>query len=230
MTILTLGSDPPIEVTLRRSAQARRMTLRVSRLDGRVTLTLPRGTAERDAKAFAEDRYTWIRQHVSAHVKPALVGVGSCIPVLGQRRRVVSGDGRRIVLSEDKIAVPGAPEQVGRKVQAWLKATARSELAFASDQYSKALGRSYSKLTLRDTRSRWGSCTTAGGLMYSWRLVMAPAEVLAYVAAHEVAHLAEMNHSAAFWSTLEELYGDYRAPKAWLRKEGHALHAYRFVD
>ena len=66
--------------------------------------------------------------------------------------------------------------------------------------------------------------------MYSWRLIMAPAEVLTYVAAHEVAHLAEMNHSPAFWDTVERLYGDYRAAKAWLRREGHSLHAYRFAD
>lgn len=230
MTVLTLLGDPQIDVTLRRSKQARRMTLRVSRLDGRVTLTLPRGVAEREAQAFADERGDWIRQHLSQHVPPSVIGLGAEVPVLGQMRRIVAGSKRGVTLSDDSVAVSGAPEQVGRKLQAWLRATARSELAFASDQYAAALGKPYTKLTLRDTRSRWGSCTSAGGLMYSWRLIMAPAEVLAYVAAHEVAHLAEMNHSDAFWSTVERLYGDYRPPKAWLRKEGHALHAYRFVD
>ena len=143
-------------------------------------------------------------------------------------RRIIPGTGRGIVLGETEIAVPGAPEQVGRKLHAWLKQLARSELAFASDSYAQALGRSYSKLTIRDTRSRWGSCTSQGGLMYSWRLIMAPAEVLSYVAAHEVAHLEEMNHSSAFWDTVARLYGDYKPPKSWLRREGHRLHGYLF--
>ncbi len=225
-----LQGDPPIEVTLRRSARARRITLRVSRMDGRVTLTLPRGVPEAEALDFAERREGWIRDQLGRGVTPVTVGFGSEVPVLGEARRVVPGSGRRILHSAGEIAVPGPEPQVGRRLQAWLKQTARSELAFASDTYARALGRGYEKITLRDTRSRWGSCSSAGALMYSWRLIMAPAEVLAYVAAHEVAHLAEMNHSPAFWATLERIHGDYRAPRAWLRREGHRLHGYRFTD
>lgn len=230
MSDAILQGNPPVSVTLRRSVRARRMTLRVSRMDGRVTLTLPRGVAESEAMAFANERAAWIRKHLAQHVAPALVSYGSDIPVLGQSRKVVQGQGRRVVLTDTEIAVPGAADQVGRKVQAYLKALARSELAYASDRYAGALGRPYSKLTIRDTRSRWGSCSSSGGLMYSWRLIMAPAEVLAYVAAHEVAHLAEMNHSARFWAQVTALYGDYAAPRAWLRREGHALHQFRFTD
>jgi len=90
------------------------------------------------------------------------------------------------------------------------------------------LGRSYARLSLRDTRSRWGSCTSDGGLMYSWRLIMAPPEVLDYVAAHEVAHLAQMNHSPAFWAEVTKIYGDYAAPRNWLRANGSTLHRYKF--
>ncbi|MFK7877487.1 MAG: M48 family metallopeptidase [Paracoccaceae bacterium] len=230
MDDLTLYGTPNIDVILRRSAQARRMTLRVSRLDGRVTLTLPKKAALRDAADFAQQREPWIRKHLDQHVSSQPVTLGQVIPILGADRTITSGEGRAISLSDDQIAVPGPPAQVGRKLQAWLKTTARSELAYASDQYAALLGKPYAKLTLRDTRSRWGSCTSAGGLMYSWRLIMAPVEVLTYVAAHEVAHLAEMNHSPAFWNTLEGLYGDYRPPKTWLRKHGHALHRYRFDD
>ena len=127
------------------------------------------------------------------------------------------------------IVVPDAVT-AGTKVKALLKARARDMLATVSDDYAAALGRPYTRLTLRDTRSRWGSCTSDGGLMYSWRLIMAPPEVLHYVAAHEVAHLQEMNHSAAFWAVVEQLYGDYAAPRRWLRKEGDRLHRVTFGD
>lgn len=225
-----LKGEPPVPLRLRRSARARRLTLRVSKTDGTVTLTLPQGFCEADALAFAEERRAWICKHLASYVPPARVGLGSDVPVLGVSRRVTHGAGRAVVLSDTGLAVPGPNAQTGRKLQAYLKQLARSELAFASDTYAAALGKSYTKLTLRDTRSRWGSCTSEGALMYSWRLIMAPAEVLSYVAAHEVAHLAEMNHSPRFWSLVDDLYGDVRSAKAWLRTHGHDLHRYRFSD
>ena len=230
MQSLRLQGNPEIDVTLRRSARARRMTLRVSRLDGRVTLTVPRGVAEAEMWAFVDERRDWIAKHLATQTPRTQAGLGAKLPVLGELRHIVPGKGRRVVLSDTEITVPGPKDQVGAKLQAWLKQMARSELSFASDQYAKALGHSYSKLTLRDTTSRWGSCTSDGGLMYSWRLIMAPAEVLTYVAAHEVAHLQEMNHSSAFWDLVEQLYGDTRPPRAWLKARGHDLHAIRFTD
>ncbi|THH36790.1 M48 family peptidase [Aliishimia ponticola] len=228
MSNMILQGEPPVEVTIRRSARARRMTLRVSRMDGRVTLTLPRGASEAEARAFAGARADWIRKHLAETAPHHGVGIGSDIPILGEMRHIVPGAGRRVVLQDSQIAIPGPPDQAGRKLEAWLKQTARSKLAYASDQYAQRLGREYSRITLRDTRSRWGSCSSAGALMYSWRLIMAPAEVLTYVAAHEVAHLAEMNHSKAFWDTVQRIYGDYDAARGWLRADGHRLHQYRF--
>ena len=112
----------------------------------------------------------------------------------------------------------------------FLKFAARDRLAGMSDHYAGLLGRSFAGITLRDPRSRWGSCSARGRLMYSWRLIMAPDAVLAYVAAHEVAHLSEMNHSPRFWAVVDGLYGDTRMPRDWLRREGATLHRYRFDD
>lgn len=228
MSTVILQGEPPVEVAVRRSARARRMTLRVSRFDGRVTLTLPCGVAETEAQAFAGERADWIRKHLSERVEETIVAPGGTIPLLGETRRLVRGSGSRVLLSDAEIAVGGSDAQFARKLAAWLKQTARSELAFASDSYAAQLGVTYSKLTMRDTRSRWGSCTSNGGLMYSWRLIMAPAEVLSYVAAHEVAHLVEMNHSRKFWDVVHRLYGDHAEPRRWLRTQGHTLHQYRF--
>ncbi len=222
-----LDGDPPVALVLRRSARARRISLRVSRLDGRVTLTLPPGVPEREALAFARDRADWIRGHLGDMAPSVAVAPGTDLPVEGRLRRIEAAGGRRILLDEDRIAVPGDP--IGPRLQAFLKARARDRLAAASDRHAAALGLPYARLSLRDPRSRWGSCSSRGTLMYSWRLILAPCEVLDYVCAHEVAHLAEMNHSDRFWSVVRQLYGPYEAERRWLRTEGGALHRFVFT-
>ncbi len=226
----TLPGNPPIAVTLRRSAQARRLSLRLSQLDGRVTLTLPRRLPEAEAIGFLREKEGWLRGHLEQRGADVWIAAGARLPIGGELRRIVPGQGRSLRLGDGVIEVPGPEERFAARLLGWLKAEARNRLAEASDRHSAALGLPYSRLTLRDTRSRWGSCTADGGLMYSWRLVMAPPEVLDYVAAHEVAHLAQMNHSPAFWAVVEQLYGDWRPARRWLQVEGASLHRYRFGD
>jgi len=223
-----LPGNPPVELTLRYSSRARRISLRVSGIDGRVTLTLPKGVSERAALEFAQEKASWLRAQLSKQPDGVDVGMGSWLPIEGTPCMLITGKGRRVILTNNTLLVPGPVESASRRVQAWLKTRARDRLAAASDHYAAQLGRSYAKLTLRDTRSRWGSCTSDGGLMYSWRLILAAPEILRYVAAHEVAHLAEMNHSPAFWAHVEKLYPDYNIPRRWLRQNGAELHRYRF--
>jgi predicted metal-dependent hydrolase len=118
----------------------------------------------------------------------------------------------------------------GTRVKAFMKLQARDALAAASDRYAAAVGKSYARLSLRDTRSRWGSCSSQGVLMYSWRLIMAPPQVLDYVAAHEVAHLVEMNHSQAFWDVVEDIFPNHKPCRKWLREHGDKLHRVQFGD
>ena len=225
-----LPGNPPVELTLRRSPRARRISLRVSGLDGMVTLTLPRGVSEGEALDFARSKGDWLRAQLQGQPGLVPVGWGGEIPVEGQILRIARGNGRRVLRDGGVLRVPGPEEGTATRLQAFLKTLARDRLATASDRYAAVIDRAYTRLTLRDTRSRWGSCTAQGGLMYSWRLVMAPPEVLEYVAAHEVAHLQEMNHSPAFWALVERLMPGYRGPRQWLRTEGAALHRYRFGD
>lgn len=225
-----LQGHPDISLTLRRSSRARRITLRISQLDGRVTLTLPRGVTEAAGVEFAREKAPWIRKHLARRVEDIAVGLGQEIPVAGQPRLIIRGTGRSVRLEGDNLLVPGQDAAVPRRVMVFLKALARDRLAAASDRYAAELGRSYSGISIRDTRSRWGSCSSAGRLMYSWRLIMARPDVLNYVAAHEVAHLAQMNHSPAFWAEVTKLFGPYDRQRNWLRKEGNALHRYRFGD
>ncbi|MDR7123740.1 SprT family zinc-dependent metalloprotease [Pseudotabrizicola sp. 4114] len=223
-----LPGSPPVEITLRRSARTRRFSLRVSRLDGRVTLSMPLRARESEALRFAAEQEGWIRQTLAQMPGRQVVGLGDLIPVEGQMRQLVAGAGRSVRLEGDSLFIPGDPAQAGVRAGAFLKVLARDRLAAACDRHAARLGRRYTRLTLRDTRSRWGSCAHDGALMFSWRLIMAPAPVLDYVAAHEVAHLAQMNHSPAFWAVVEQLFPRWQVQRSWLHAEGQVLHGYVF--
>ncbi len=223
---ITLSDKPDVEILLRRSARARRLSLRVSQLDGRVTMTVPKGISEREARRFAAEKSDWISKALAKVGDTVEVTPGAVLPIEGVPRTVLSGTGRAARLLPGTLMVPGG--RPGVAAAALLKHMARDRLAEAVGRYSAEVGRVAGRLTLRDTRSRWGSCSAEGNLMFSWRLILAPAEVLDYVAAHEVAHLVHMNHSAHFWSVVRDLCPDYERHRHWLRREGHALHRYRF--
>lgn len=223
--------DQIIKVSLRLSARAKRLSLRVSRLDGRVTLTMPKQAHLRDAEGFVRDRENWIRKNLDATPAPLIPRPGGTVLYAGTAHNLTPTGGRAARLGNGEILLPLlAPEKTGPRLAALFKHHARLRLHAASDHYAGMLGQTYSSISLRDTRSRWGSCSTEGRLMYSWRLIMAPPEVLDYVAAHEVAHLAQMNHSPAFWAHVAKLMPDYQTPRIWLRKNGALLHAVKFRD
>jgi predicted metal-dependent hydrolase len=222
-----LSDYPTIGATLRRSRQAKRLSLRISSLDGRITITGPHFVPESTFQDFLDSKAEWILAN-HKHIERIIVDDGASVPVLGKPHVIGTTNMRKISVVDDQILVPQHRSSIGAQVQGVLKSLARDHLAQASDRYAQRLGHSYQSLRLRDTRSRWGSCSSDGHLMYSWRLVMAPRGVLNYVAAHEVAHLVEMNHSKSFWSVVYDIYGDYEQPRDWLRTSGNQLHRYDF--
>lgn len=222
-----LPGNPPVAVQLRRSPRAKRFSLRVSRSDGRVSLSLPIWAPEAEALAFLRSREGWLRRHLDAAPGAKLARIGAEIPVCGRPCEVVAGTGRAARLVDGRIFVPQDARQAYR-IKALLTALARERLAEAVARHAETLGRVPGRLTLRDTRSRWGSCSAKGDLMFSWRLIMAPPDVLDYVAAHEVAHLVEMNHSPAYWRVCARLRPDYGTHRDWLRRNGADLLAWRF--
>jgi predicted metal-dependent hydrolase len=222
-----LPGDPPVPVALRRSARARRLSLRISGTDGRVTLTLPLRTRLGEGLAFLREREPWLRGHLARAPVVLLPAFGTPIPYEGREILLLPAPGRRAVLESDRLLLPSDAESLPARLGATLRALARDRLATACDRHAGAVGRTYRKLTLRDPRSRWGSCTGAGDLMFSWRLVLAPPAVLDYVAAHEVAHLARMDHSPAFWALVTDLCPGWEAQRDWLRAQGATLHRLR---
>jgi predicted metal-dependent hydrolase len=225
--IIQLG-QPPIEITVKRSARARRLSLRVSGVDGRVSLTVPNRSGLSEAEGFLRDKEPWIRKHLDKQPAASAVEPGAMIPVEGVERKIVETATRVVRLHPHWIEVPHGAEKTAPRVRAFLKNLARDRLSAASAHYAQMVGKPFGRITLRDTRSRWGSCTSDGNLMYSWRLVLAPSEVLDYVAAHEVSHLVEMNHSDAYWAVVAKVMPEYKRPRKWLRDNGGALHRVMF--
>ena len=224
-----LPGHPPVDIVLRRSPRTRRFSLRVSQLDGRVTRSIPQRAREAEAMEFVRGQEDWLRGILARRPAHRLVTMGDQIPVEGRLLTLTPGPGRSIKVDGDALLVPGDPAHAGKRAQTYLQTLARDRLAAASDHYAAQIGRKVTRITLRDTRSRWGSCAQDGALMYSWRLVMAAPSVLTYVAAHEVAHMVQMNHSAAYWAVVDRLYPSWQPQRKWLQTEGNRLHSFHFA-
>jgi predicted metal-dependent hydrolase len=223
------GAVYPIE--LRRHRQARRYTLRVRAATRTVVLTMPLRGSLREARTFAERNGGWIAARLKRLPQAIPFADGLELPLRGVPHRIVHRATRGTVWTETGdagalLCVAGNPEHLARRVRDFLKREAKRELEAASRRYAALLGVSVRRVSVRDQTSRWGSCTAAGVLSYSWRLILSPPHVLDYLAAHEVAHLVEMNHSRKFWRVVERICPDWRRARAWLDAHGNALHRY----
>ncbi len=228
MTASLLIGGSPVPVKLRRSARACRISLRVDPQDRAVILVLPSHVAATHGMAFARSKTDWLAARLAA-LPDALPFVdGITLPLLGTEHPVRHCPEERggVWIEGGAILVSGRAEHFSRRLADWLKGRARAEITTRAVPMAVAIDRTAGRISLRDTRSRWGSCTSRGDLAFSWRLVFAPAAVMDYVVAHEVAHLAEMNHSPAFWRTVRKLAADIEGPRAWLRRHGAELHRY----
>jgi hypothetical protein len=223
------GAIHPIQ--LRRHAQARRYTLRVQAASRTVVLTMPLRGSVKEARAFAERSGGWIAARLKRLPQAIPFADGLELPLRGVPHRIAHRAARGTVWIEADgvqpvLCVAGDAEHLARRVRDFLKREAKRDLEIASRRYASALGVAVKRVSVRDQTSRWGSCTAAGVLSYSWRLILAPPYVLDYLAAHEVAHLVEMNHSRRFWRVVARIYPDWQRAKAWLNTHGTALHRY----
>jgi predicted metal-dependent hydrolase len=223
-------------VVLRRHRQARRYTLRIQAATREAIVTMPLRGSVRDATAFAQRHGAWIaaRLHRLPRTLPFIDGV--VIPLRGEPHRITHRKSRGTVWAETAeggeklLCVAGQAPHLGRRITAYLKAEARRDLEAASRRYARELGLRIKHITVRDQSSRWGSCSSTGVLSYSWRLILAPPYVLDYLAAHEVAHLVEMNHSMRFWRLLARICPETKRAKIWLETHGTDLHRYGLSD
>ena len=220
------GIDAPL--TLARGRQ-KHMNLRINPKSGMVHVTAPYYTPEAEVENFVRRNRDWLQAHLSQLAPEMPFADGGEIPLLGQRRVLRHTPGHIGGVRDEghKLTIGGEPSFLPRRVRDYLVARARREITMRAHYYAGALGKKISAITIRDTTSRWGSCSTGGRLSFSWRLVMMPLHVLDYVVAHEVAHLAHMDHSPAFWAQVQTLLGSNPAPaKKWLAANGNRLMRY----
>ncbi|HEV3042815.1 MAG TPA: SprT family zinc-dependent metalloprotease [Roseiarcus sp.] len=220
------------QIALKRLGSARRFTLRVRAASRDVVLTMPARASLKAAREFAERHAAWIGARLNRLPEPVSFEPSRFAPLRGVDHRIVHCPGARGVVwtleaeSGPAICVAGDLAHVARRVTDFLKREARRDLEAAATRYCAALGVQKRRITLRDTTSRWGSCSSTGALNFSWRLILAPPLVLEYLAAHEVAHLVHMNHSAAFWRVTRRLFPETDRAEAWLKAHGADLHRF----
>ena len=218
-------------VRVRRHRQARRYTLRIHSATREVLLTMPPRGSLKQAREFAQKHGGWIAARLERLPEPAPFAHGATLPLRGVDHRIEHRPGARgtvwIEGVEQRIlCVAGEAPHVARRIKDFLKREAKADLEVASRHAAAQLGVAVKRVSIRDQSSRWGSCSTTGVLSYSWRLILAPPFVLEYLAAHEVAHLIEMNHSRRFWRLVERICPHLTRAKTWLDVNGTSLHRY----
>jgi predicted metal-dependent hydrolase len=243
------GLDIPM--LLRRSARARRFSLQVNEARRGATLTMPLYSSFADADEFLSRHLDWLKERVAKLSAPVPFTHGAIIPLRGNahmlrfagvmhRRGVVWieaaedaraapawPEGARVgVRRLPRLYVAGAEEHAPRRLLDWLKRQAHFDLKARVEFHARRLDLTPKRIFVRDQTTRWGSCSTSGALSFSWRLVLAPPFVLDYLAAHEVAHLGNMNHGPRFWALVARTMPRYEQAKAWLGKYGGSLHTY----
>ena len=228
-------------IALKRVSGAQRFTLRVRSATRDVVLTMPMRGSMAAAKEFAERHAAWIGARLRRLPQPVPFAHASEIPYRGSLHRIVHIPGQRlpVVVGTSVIEtgdvmpalfVGGDEPHLSRRLHDFLKREARRELETAVHRYAAQIGKSVKRITVRDTTSRWGSCSMGQVLNFSWRLIMAPPFVLDYLAAHEVAHLMHLNHSPRFWALTRKLSDDTDRAEAWLKANGADLHRYGQAD
>jgi len=221
-------SDISPKLKLNISDRAKRMALRLDPRHRVVHLVVPKRASLRAAYDFAEEHQTWIREKIRDLPRPVLLSDGAILPILGRERQVIIlfNEALRatdIQLKKDELIVMTNQRDPSLRIRRFLMDLAKKRIAEMAEEKATLLRRRIVDIQVKDTRSRWGSCSDDGRLCFSWRLIFAPLKALDYVVAHEVAHLVHMDHSESFWRVCEKASKDYDFGRKWMRDHGHEL-------
>jgi predicted metal-dependent hydrolase len=219
-----------VAYTLRRS---RRRTIGFTIDDRGLSIAAPRWVGQREIDAALAERADWIvrklvawRDYTRRRERTAIRWEdGATMPFLGRDLVLRLDPGHRgkprLEGAELRLGLPpqASPDQLRDRVQAWLQQRAREHFAERLAHFGREHGVAPARWALSSARTRWGSCGADGTIRLNWRLMHFPPEIVDYVIAHELAHLRELNHGPAFWSTVGELFPDWQRARAWLRTQ-----------
>ncbi len=226
---ITLPNGQLVGLTLRHNKRAKRLILRFDPISQGVIVTLPAKATLKHALRFVDQHENWVMTQMEKSSPSTKMEEGAIIPIEGIEYKIFHNPDKRFgveMTSDGEIYVAGTKDHLARRLTDFLKKQARSRLQIQVDLCCDKIHTQHRRIAIRDTKSRWGSCATNGNLNFSWRLILASPEILNYVAAHEVAHLREHNHSPAFWAVVKELDPNWKKSRDWLKSNGAKLHAY----
>ena len=211
-----------------KSARARKLTLRIDTKERMAVLTLPRYCAQKKAVEFITHHQEWIKSSLAQIPEAKSFQNGDKISLFGQEVIISHEPSRRLgeKLENTKLIVSGEKEFINRRVKDYIKKKAEEEFGKRARRYAQKLGVTIHSITIKDTKSRWGSCSTLNNLNFSWRVALAPNYVIDYLMAHEVSHLLHHDHSPNFWQTVKNLNADYEKGEKWLKDHGKELYSY----
>lgn len=216
------------EIKVIRSAQAKRLTLRIDEKARIPVLTIPPRCLTRKAVDFVNAHRDWITNMLARIPVSRSFADGDVISIMGKKYTVSHQPRRRggAFIEQKQLIVCGAKEFMHRRVTDFLKKTAHDRLLELSRQKAALIDRVVHSVSIKDTKSRWGSCSSKSNINYNWRIVLAPAHVIDYLVCHEVSHLRHQDHSPAFWDCVASLCPDYQEGRAWLKVKGKELYRY----
>jgi predicted metal-dependent hydrolase len=215
-----------IPLIVRRHPRARRIILRINTAGEGAVVTIPAHTDPADGLEMARRQSVWLGKRLDEMGARIEFSDGAQVPFQGQDYTVRHNPTTRgtVWIEDGEINVAGDVRHMTRRLNDWMKKQARTIIVPLAHAKASNIGHALSRITIRDTRTRWGSCSSNGDLSFSWRLVMAPSEILDYVVAHEVAHLKHMNHNPEFWHTVDILTANSEHGRNWLSNNGGTLH------
>jgi predicted metal-dependent hydrolase len=221
---ITIGNGAEaLEVIIKRSLRASRISIKISANE--VQLVLPKRADFDRAKQFLLSKELWIRNKL----RSSRTTTDTNINIFGIAHEIILNDiniKQPIEFRDNKIIISHviAADKINNLIQFHLKKMFKTEIEKYIKEKATELGLKYQKITVRDTSTRWGSCSSTGSLSFSWRLILAPKMVMVYVVIHELCHLSEMNHSHRFWRLVEQYFPEHKEARFWLKKHGRSLH------
>ena len=233
ITLLTgrtfdIAAELGMEIKVLKSPLAKRLTLRIDDKNRIPVLTIPRYCSARKAVEFVDSHRDWIQNMLARLPAAGCFENGESITLMGQKIIIMHRPGQRgTVIKDGFLIVGGEPEFLHRRVCDFIKKYAAKELYKLSCAKAKQIGCSVRRVTLKDTKSRWGSCSSQSNINYNWRIILAPAHVIDYLVCHEVSHLAHQDHSPAFWNCVASLCPDYEDGRRWLKIRGKELYRWQ---